>query len=581
MFLDVEEVDCKPILKNVDAEGHLAADDFGVWTSKSEPSSFFDKCLQIQINTIPVSRRKIFNSDKKIFNLSCSPFALAFTKKNYKKYDPHLVRDQLRDQYFKAAENYLVTDNHKSWFYPFRQFLIENLHDFLNNIPEYKEAKDTASINIYLKKAELEDFKLTHEAYIKKNVFNKAQYNVEFEGKVIGISDSLSGFNDKKRFLQHKTGFTDLNYRVTGEDAQCLWKFYKLQQNKQLPKPTPIFVDKDELDLNNDLVSFYQDEKILSYSKLIQKLLSKHKKQLHNFYLIFFQSGIIDLDFVPVFHYELRKPLSLIEVFKIGGKFKSLSIQNVFDLLNILNKAFNNQLIKDKKDGNVWIKFFDELEANPKYNFTDTIVNLMYKYRKAIYDYIYKSRHEGITCLMFDDLMSTSIIDDIRNDNDFNRDFAIKEKLNIWFNLWNYFTNNHNRINMANRTVEILNRLKAVAGNENEHIQNSEEFAFAAGQLIWKILIQSKSANRTHALLEPFLQKAEPVELKKSIARIFDTYKHEFVMYPEKYAFDKLMSEVMGFEPEETNMKNLIHMILAGYFAESIFYQEKENHKEQ
>lgn len=589
LFLDIDIQNGKYILTNMDNSGRIIKDDFGMWTSKTEPSSFFNKCLEIQINTIPASPQKIFNPDKKIFNLSCSPFALAFVKKNYSnpKYNKDLLKNQLSIQYFKTAEKYLVNTQQRSFFYPFKDFLIENLYDFLNNLPDYQRAKETATINIYCKKAALIDFISTHEAYIKENVFNKSQYNVKFQGKLFGISDSLSGFNEKKRFLQHKTGFTDLNYRVTGENAENLWKFFRLQQNKQLPKPTPIFVDKEELDLNNDLVKFYQDDKILSYSKLIEALLKKHRKQLHNFYLLFFQNGIIDLDFIPVFRYELEKVPTLIEVFDNGEKFKGLNVKTVFDLLyNIFNKVFNNQLIQNRQDGNVWMKFFDDLEPNPKYNFTDTIVNLMYKYRKAIYDYVYKSRHESITCLMFDDLMYTSILDDIRHDESDRKGYSLKEdsikiKLNIWFNFWDYFTNNQNRINMANRTIEILDRLKAVATSSNDHIQNDEEFAFAAGQLIYKILLQSKSGNRTHALLEPFLQKSEPIEFKKSIARAFDTYKHEFVMYSQKFAFDKLMSEVMGFEPQEKSMKNLIHMILAGYFAESIFKKEREINSEQ
>lgn len=578
IFLDLEEEDRRPVLKNLDRNGKIREGDFGVWTSKMESSPFFEKCLQIQLNTLPVSPQKIFNPDKKIFNSSCSPFALCFTKKNFSKYEQNreLVKQQLKDQYFKAAEKYVTEDRHRPWFESFKTFLVENLPDFLVSLPEYKEAKDSFTINIYCKKVELSDFVSTHGAYLKENVFNKAQYNVEHEGTLLGISDSLSGFNEKKRFLQHKTGFTDLNYRITGAAAQSLWQFFKLQQNRQLPNPTPIFVDKQELNLNRDLVSFYQDEKILSYSSLVQKLVEQHKTQLHNFYLIFFQNGvkgsrIVDLDFVPVFHFELRQSINLVEVFNIGGEFSRLRIQNVFAFLKeILNSVFNYQLIQDTKGG-ARPRFFEELEANPRYHLTDTMVGLLYKYRKAIYDYIYKSRHQSITCSMFDDMMITSIMDDIRRDDNRSREYAIKEKLNIWFNFWDYFANNQNRINMANRTVEILDRLKQVVENEHEHVRDDEEFAFAAGQLIWKILVQSKSASRTHALLEPFLQKVDALELKLAIARSFDTYSHAFVMYPKKYGFEKLMSEVMGYAPEETNMKRLVHIILAGYFAESLF----------
>jgi len=201
MFFDIEEVNGNPILKNVDQDGRIAEDDLKIWTSKSEPSPFFMKCLKIQINTLPVSPQKIFNPDKKIFN-SCSPFALSFTKKNYKKYHKkeELLKTQLRDQYFKTAEKYLLEDHHKSWFYAFKDFLVERLYDLLINLPEYQEAKDAFSINIFLKKADLSDFISTHSAYLKENVFNKAKYNVEHNGNFVGISDSLSGFNEKKDF---------------------------------------------------------------------------------------------------------------------------------------------------------------------------------------------------------------------------------------------------------------------------------------------------------------------------------------------------------------------------------------------
>lgn len=588
MFLDTEEMQGKAVLKNVAEDGRINEDDLKVWTAKTEPSSFFQKCLKVQINTLPVSAQKIFNPDKKIFNSSCSPFALSFTKKNYSKYqnDKELLKKQLKDQYFKAAEKYINGDKHRALLEPFKNFIIKNLFEFLTNLKEYQEAKDSFSINIYCKKAELSDFTDTHGAYLKENVFNKAQYNLEYEGTLLGISDSLSGFNEKKRFLQHKTGLPDLNYRISAEEAQHLWNFFRLQQNKQLPNPTPLFVDKDETELNKDMISFYQDDRILSYSKLIHRLIEKHNKKLQNFYLFFFQSGlkgsrIIDLDFIPVFHFQLSQPLNLVEVFGMGGNFKNLQIQNVFSLLHdVINKIFNNQLIQNAHDGGTWGKFFDELEVNTKYGLTDTIVNLMYKYRKAVYDYVYKSRHQSITCKMLDEMMIATIMDDIRRDEDFNRKDAIKEKLNIWFNFWNYFANNQNRTNMANRTVEILDRLQKIVENEQEHIQNDDEFAFAAGQLIWKILIQSKSASRTHALLEPFLQKADAAELKRAIARTFEKYSHEFVMYPKKYAFDKLMSDVMGYTPREPDMKKLIHMILAGYFAESIFKKEKEDNQE-
>jgi len=127
---------------------------------------------------------------------------------------------------------------------------------------------------------------------------------------------------------------------------------------------------------------------------------------------------------------------------------------------------------------------------------------------------------------------------------------------------------------MANETVELQMKIREIAQTESLHISTDDEFAFAAGQLIWKLLIQSESANRSHALLEPFLQKTEPVLFKQAIASTFNMYKYKFTLYPTKYDFDKLFSEVMGYDPDSSNMKEHLPMILAGYFSESIFKKQ-------
>ena len=137
---------------------------------------------------------------------------------------------------------------------------------------------------------------------------------------------------------------------------------------------------------------------------------------------------------------------------------------------------------------------------------------------------------------------------------------------------------------MINKTEQLFDRLKIIAKPENtvERITTNEEFAFASGQLIRTILNKSEAGERTHALLEPFLQKTNAEQFKQAIAREFEKYKHAFKFYKgdsNRYEFDKIMSEVMGFETS-VNMKTLLPLILAGYFSETIFKKETENNNE-
>ena len=179
---------------------------------------------------------------------------------------------------------------------------------------------------------------------------------------------------------------------------------------------------------------------------------------------------------------------------------------------------------------------------------------------------------------MWDEIMWNSIIGDLRTDKItdkgyHSRDYSIKEKLNIWFSLYKYFTNNLKRKDMASKIPELLEKMKKVANDENAHFETTEEFAFGAGQVIYFLLNQSKASERTHALLEPFIQKVKAEQLQSSIAQTVNMYKHEISFGHGR--FERLSSEVLAFETDD-NLKNYQRLLLAGYFATPVIYEKKE-----
>ena len=375
-------------------------------------------------------------------------------------------------------------------------------------------------------------------------------------------------------FLLHQTAPLDINYRVTGLIAMKLHKFFRLQQkNKVLPNPLPLFVDRDEL--TKEAISIYKSDRKKGHKEIIEDLINKGEN-LQNYYLFYFQnnlkgSRIIDLDFVPVFRYKVDD-IKLHEPFSVGGKLLNQQINNIFDFQNnIVNKIFNNQLIQETING-LWIKYFDDLEVKPEYGATDSIVNLFYKYRKAFYDYIYKSKRQAITSMMFHDIMQNSILDDVRHDKEYNKGYRIKEKLNIWFSLYNYFNNNKNNVHMASKIPELLEKCRKVANDNNEHLSDDpKEFAFAAGQIIYFLLNKSEAGNKTHALLEPFLQKTKAEHLQNAISNTIGVYKHAIDF--GKGRFERLSKEVLAYETD-VNIKDLQRFILAGYFAQPVIYEK-------
>lgn len=578
-------------LRNVDENGDFQKEDIGLFTKKEEMTPFFERCRMVLQASKPVDKNKIFNPNLKIFNVTCSPFAVGFTKDGIVKNLGKVRKDktivgkegiinELTKQYFKKAEEFIEDELSHALFYAFKNYLTENFWNLLDRI-KFNELKGAYVIVFFMKAPSLDEFKKPYSKYVAQNVFNKAEYNVTYQNSVFGISDSLNTFNDKKRFLQHQSASFKYNFRIQGEEAQLIWKFYQLQQNNQLPKPLPIFVSKEEAKLNATVVKLFNSDGAVGYSEIIRSLFNIQQTNLQNFYLLFVQKKqIIDFDFVPVFKYTLKdkenKDFEIKELFGIESEvYFNSKKDNIFDFqYNIVNKIFNGQLVQKTNTG-LWIKYFDDLEIKPDYGLTGVIYNLLHKYRRAWYDFIYKSKFQGITMSMIDEMIMDSVSDDLRRDEGYNKTSQIQKKLSIWFGL-QFLFDTHFKINsMANKTVELQQRLWNVIQTESLHIESDDEFAFAAGQVIWKLFMQSKSSNRSHALLEPFLQKTDPVLFKQAIANTFNMYKHDFVLYPTKYGFDKLMSEVMGFIPSNANMKEHMPMILAGYFSESLLKKEQ------
>lgn len=583
--LDIRLNDGKFYLHNVDENGSIWQNDVGLYTKKTEMTPFFEKCRLIMQASKPVSAAKIFNPNKKIFNVTCSPYAVGFTKKILDKNLPEIeqsgIMSELSNQYFKKAEEFIEDGQSRVWFESLKNYLTSHLWSILEKVG-YNELKEAFAVIFFLKEPTIYDYKIPYQKYLGLNVFNKAEYNTKYNDITYGISDSLSSFNGKKMFLQHQSASFRYNFRINGEDAQLIWKFYQLQQNKQLPNPLPIFVDKEEANLNSDVVKLFNEEGKAGYSEIISSLLNRRRTNLQNFYLLFIQKGqIIDLDFVPTFEYILKdKENNDFQIEDLFGhetsSYFDSSKDNVFDFqINVVNFIFNRQLIQQTKAGSLWIKYFDDLEIKPDFGLTDSIYNLLNKFRRSWYDFVYKSMHNEITMTMINEMFIDSIVDDLRHDEEMKKTFQIRKKISLWFGLQPLFDNQFKQNNMANKTQELQMKLRTVAQTESLHIENDDEFAFAAGQIIWKLLIQSESANRTHALLEPFLQKTDPVLFKQAIANTFNLYKYKFTLYPSKYEFDKLFSEVMGYIPDITNMKEHLPLILAGYFSESVFNKEK------
>lgn len=130
---------------------------------------------------------------------------------------------------------------------------------------------------------------------------------------------------------------------------------------------------------------------------------------------------------------------------------------------------------------------------------------------------------------------------------------------------------------MAEQILDLHQRVVQIADDFAVKIETDEEFAYAAGQLIYYLVNQSEAANRTYAVLEPFLQKTNVDQLQLAIARTLDQYKHAITMYRfYQGRFENLSSKIYSYD-NSVKVKPLLPYILAGFFAENIIKKYQKN----
>jgi len=558
------------------------------------------------IQRIGTNMNKVFDKKKQI--VSCSPYCISFKKE--KLNNPKLEGEsfnkitKLFPFYFEKAFAESFNNNNedeikKQKSISFKNFLINNLSQLIN-IELFNEMKKDFFVNFYLKDVSFKEYEIAHNNYLKKNLFNKNDYNSDniISDETFGLSDFINGLNIKKPFLEHKTAsmFKGIASRIQAKDTVYLNDFDLLlkRKNKIFPTPLPIFIAENEFSTSDEIIKIFRKDDKLTYSQILKQIFKNTPdKVLQNYYLLFFnyKYELEDFDFVSKFRYSMEEngeyPIikNIFEIKLNKDEFKKdYPLKNIFQFeADIVKTIFNNSLVKiDEKKDNFSVNYFGEIKAE-YVSGGEPVYQMVLKYRKAFYDYIYKSKTQAIDCNMWDDIMWNSIIGDLRTDKItdkgyHSKEYSIKEKLNIWFSLYNYFTNNKNRTDMASKIPELLEKMKQVANDENAHFETTEDFAFGAGQVIRKILDKSEAGERTHALLEPFLQKTNVEHFNLAIARVFETYKHGFKFYrgDSRYPFDKILSEVMGYSTNE-NLKPFLPIILSGYFAKSIFSKDDTN----
>ncbi|RIY05135.1 hypothetical protein D0T11_20930 [Hymenobacter rubripertinctus] len=535
---------------------------------------------------------------------SVSTYCLAFKKGTWIGGEAYLKKieenkkplDQRIGRYFDRAITLLEPDEERERqvALQFKHFCQNGLGELLASLPEYEKLKETDYICLYLGEPQvsLPDYEQVNNRYLRDKLFNTEQENTtpDAEDRVYGTSNFFNGYGDKKPFLLHQTApfgtnaarnpaASGISSRISDADARWLNDFRLLADRNQriLPNPLPVFVDADEL--NREVVAIFNEDPALlpGYREIMERLVSGGH-DLNNYYLLFYQQREVkDFDYVSRFDIRLRDEQQDTNSWRVQDLFginQTLKCETVFDLqTQVLKVVFSNALVQEQKSGAWAYKYFDDID--PKYC-SATTFRLVMQYRKAWYDFVYKSRRQAITPAAWRDILLSGLRDDVAATDKY-AGYRAKQKLNIYLSLNHLFDSNNVNFTghfMPTYLPELRDSLGRLLADDaaDQHLATDEDYAFAAGQLIYYLLYQSKTEDKTNELLEPFLQKTNDALFKDALAQTIRRYKHAISFGNRR--FRKLAEEVLGYEARKTP-KELLAFILCGYFSPSGLFAKK------
>jgi len=520
-------------------------------------------------------------------NSSSCAYSIIVTKVNYINLIENGNWDASINNFFSKAINYIDNKNNVE---NFKQFLICRLKDeielFEKRISNYNDGKTNAKEKIKEFKTLFVFLDISVKEYKASwDTFNQKAAKASSESSYFQNNELINFDISRKEFLAHHTATFIESYKVSSELQGYIKSFFNSLKSKNIfPKPLPIFIDKKEL--NRKVISIYENDKKLAFADIFERIYAKEEgiedSDLQNYYLLYAQVEnkkfiIKDFEFVPSFNYKLDYEMK--PVFDGFNKFPE-AIDHIFEFQRIIiRELFDNCLFKkDDKTGAVTNNYWGEVNA--KSCKSNNNYRLILQYRKAFYDFVYKSKRQALTGNMIKEIILSSVIDALQDEKYRNKNPAkeerIKSLLTIYFNLNQHFdTNNSNfnkiNISMATKTKELLAYAKELVSNDEKHFEENEdmEFAFCFGQLVYYLLSQSEASKKTHSLLLAYLQKSDFDLLKQKAKE--DTTKYSYKISFNNRKFNKMSSEVFGDTPK-TNFADLISFFLAGYFSKNVIY---------
>ena len=382
------------------------------------------------------------------------------------------------------------------------------------------------------------------QRYVMTKIFNKNDYNIELEEKILGLPNDNLGLNSKKPYMENKTRRVPVSYLITPEEAVLQRKFFDYLMNKANAGETDLYFDTTKKRITAQKKGEMFSSDFTGYFLQVQK---GKEVEIHH------QDTIVD------YKYHLIKPFRYQNVLGLEDKEERYKeYRNKTELQGVINEVlFSSWLVGNYFTEEEKLSVDGELKRNLVWS------------REAIFAWLYKGLDVNMDRVLHKVCMNM-IKNSVRNG------FTTKmgQQFNLMCSLEEYFKGGRG---MAEKYTDIQNKLRDKINQSGEcEIETDEEYFYAVGQLVFYFISLSKAKEKMHSLANPFLTAADNNEIKKRLKQYFMKYNYQLKF--NGYKFNRMYRMVDAYV-----LKNKVQQeyLFGGYIGNNLIYESNKVAKEE
>lgn len=398
------------------------------------------------------------------------------------------------------------------------------------------------------------EIKREGERYLRPNIFNNNDYNINVHNQIFGLHNDNMGLNDKKPYLDNKTRKESIPCAITMDKAIIQYQFMEYLSSQAAKGKVNVYVDFDKKTIQ---CTSDKDSNSISY---IESGLYFRIRQGKT------EVEIYAAERITQYNSNLKDMFKMKEIFEFGDKAK----ERYSEAYGTKHKLYEiEMLVNDGLFSKYLISNYKTAAGDFPSNMDNLVKEQLLICRDQLWKWFHNNEKQNVG-IVLNKACKRFVREAIENDY---TDKA-KHQFNLWFSLMDYLNENRrNEEDMSDVRNQLLNHILKTEGDWD--FESDEEYYYAVGQISRYILGLSKASKKALDMLRPILSVKNDKLLKERIVLLAKKYDYAIEMRYKNAS--KLLARVLTYTPKD---KANDVMIMAGYVDENIVYKSKKEYDE-